>query len=127
MLSGLAIKEAIVNGKIIISPFEENQLNPNSYNLRLGRTIATYKYPVLDCKCKNPIETSELEDDEGYVLLPNKVYLAQTSEYTATDYHIPQIEGRSSWGRLGLDIHATAGFGDIGFHGYWTLELSVKQ
>ena len=50
-----------------------------------------------------------------------------TPEYTETDNFIPMLEGRSSVGRLGLFVHITAGFGDIGFKGYWTLEIFCVQ
>ena len=54
-------------------------------------------------------------------------YLGVTEEYTETHAHVPFLEGKSSTGRLGIDIHATAGKGDVGFCGNWTLEISVKQ
>jgi dCTP deaminase len=54
-------------------------------------------------------------------------YLGVTLEYTETHAHVPFLEGKSSTGRLGIDIHATAGKGDVGFCGNWTLEISVKQ
>lgn len=54
-------------------------------------------------------------------------YLGVTQEYTETLAHVPFLEGKSSVGRLGIDIHATAGKGDVGFCNYWTLEISVKK
>ena len=48
-----------------------------------------------------------------------------TVEKTHTDYYVPILSGRSSTGRLGINVHATAGYGDIGFNGYWTLEIFV--
>ncbi len=65
--------------------------------------------------------------DEGLTLEPNKLYLGRTVEYTRTENHVPMLEGRSSIGRLGLFIHVTAGFGDVGFAGYWTLEIYCIQ
>jgi dCTP deaminase len=126
LLSGLRIRDFIANGTIGIEPFSLKQLNPNSYNLRLAPELWTYKAHILDCKINNPVEKIEI-NDSGFMLHPGKVYLGRTIEYTETKYHIPALEGRSSLGRLGLDVHATAGFGDIGFCGCWTLELSVKQ
>ena len=61
------------------------------------------------------------------MLEPSGFYLGVTLEYTETHAHVPFLEGKSSTGRLGIDIHATAGKGDIGFCNYWTLEISVKQ
>ncbi len=57
---------------------------------------------------------------------PQQFYLGVTAEYTETHSHVPFLEGKSSTGRLGIDIHATAGKGDVGFCGNWTLEISVK-
>ena len=57
------------------------------------------------------------------MLSPHQLYLARTAERTVTHNLVPQIEGRSSVGRLGLFVHVTAGFGDVGFSGYWTLEM----
>jgi dCTP deaminase len=64
---------------------------------------------------------------KGFVLYPHIFYLGVTQEYTETHAHVPFLEGKSSTGRLGIDIHATAGKGDVGFCGHWTLEISVKQ
>ena len=64
---------------------------------------------------------------EGFILEPGVLYLARTMEYTETHKFVPMLEGRSSVGRLGISIHSTAGFGDIGFCGYWTLEISCVQ
>ena len=61
------------------------------------------------------------------LLQPGTLYLGRTAEYTRTDEFVPMLEGRSSVGRLGMCIHATAGFGDVGFVGYWTLEIFVVQ
>lgn len=65
--------------------------------------------------------------EEGLLLLPHRLYLGVTEEYTETHRHVPFLEGKSSIGRLGIDIHATAGKGDIGFCNTWTLEISVRQ
>ena len=64
---------------------------------------------------------------EGFLLSPGTLYLGRTLEYTETDGFVPMLEGRSSVGRLGLFVHVTAGFGDVGFHGYWTLEMFCVQ
>ncbi len=64
---------------------------------------------------------------EGLVLTPNQLYLGRTVERTETHNYVPMIEGRSSIGRLGLFVHVTAGFGDVGFCGYWTLEMFAVQ
>jgi dCTP deaminase len=92
----------------------------------LGKYLANYKGRVLDAKLHNEIEHFEIPKD-GYVLQPNLLYLGVAMEYTETHQHVPFLEGKSSTGRLGIDIHATAGKGDVGFCNTWTLEISVQQ
>lgn len=124
ILSGQKIFEEIRIGNIQISDFDVKRLNPNSYNLRLGYDIMRYSSIVLDPKKKNNIICSRISK-EGYILNPGILYLCRTIEMTYTEKYVPMIEGRSSIGRLGLSIHITAGFGDIGYRGNWTLELSA--
>jgi dCTP deaminase len=126
MLSGKEIQKLVDSGDIIISPYNEKQLNPNSYNLRLHNELLVYTGHVLDMKKANSFERITIPDD-GYVLEPGRLYLGRTVEFTDTPKHIPGIEGRSSVARLGLYVHITAGFGDVGFKGYWTLELHCVQ
>ena len=126
ILSGKEIHQQVENGTISIDPFNSGQLNPNSYNLRLHSDLLVYDSDLLDMKEKNT--TSPLTiPDEGLLLEPQKLYLGRTIERTATDKYVPMLEGRSSVGRLGLFIHITAGFGDIGFDGFWTLEIFCVQ
>lgn len=126
ILSGLKIAEEVKAGRIYISDFDQKRLNPNSYNLRLADEILEYNYPLLDMKCKNAYTIVTIPES-GFTMRPGKLYLAHTMERTRTDCYVPMLEGRSSVGRLGIFIHATAGFGDVGFDGYWTLELSCVQ
>ena len=110
---------------IFISDFDRSRLNPNSYNLRLSNELETYiMSEPLDMRYK-PITSEITIPEEGYILDPGILYLGRTIEHTETHNLVPMIEGRSSIGRLGMYIHVTAGFGDIGFKGYWTLEISV--
>lgn len=122
ILTGNEIKKNI-GTNIIITPYDETQVNPNSYNLKLHNEIAVYENDILDPKVENRIKTIVIPE-EGYVLEPGKLYLARTLEYTETYNYVPILFGRSSMGRLGLGIHVTAGFGDVGFCGYWTLQLT---
>lgn len=126
ILSDKRILEEMERGTIRILPFEPENLGSNSYDVRLGKWLATYKDATLDAKKHNEIDYFEIPDD-GYVLHPHIFYLGVTLEYTETHAHVPFLEGKSSTGRLGIDIHATAGKGDVGFCGNWTLEISVKQ
>lgn len=126
ILSGQEIKRQHDEGAIFIEDFDESRLGPNSYNLRLGKELLVYTNRELDARLPNDYELMEIPED-GLRMEPGRIYLAQTMEYTKTDGLVPMLEGRSSVGRLGINIHATAGFGDVGFHGRWTLELSCVQ
>ncbi len=125
ILSGKQILKHL--GKdVIIDPFDERHLNPNSYNLTLHDEIMTYEEVVLDMRKPNRVRRMTIPSN-GMVLSPNQLYLARTIERTETHNLVPMIEGRSSIGRLGLFVHVTAGFGDVGFCGFWTLEMFAVQ
>lgn len=126
ILSDSAILEAIEAGTIVIDPYDRECLGSNSYDVHLGKNLATYKDRVLDARKHNEIQHFQIPE-EGYVLEPGINYLGITQEYTETHTTVPFLEGKSSVGRLGMDIHATAGKGDVGFSNHWTLEISVKQ
>jgi dCTP deaminase len=126
ILSDLEILKEIEEGNILIEPFREFCLGTNSYDVHLGKHLATYKRRVLDSKQHNEIEHFEIPAD-GMVMEPGVLYLGVTEEYTETHKHVPFLEGKSSTGRLGIDIHATAGKGDVGFCNTWTMEISVAQ
>jgi dCTP deaminase len=117
---------ARLNRDIVIEPFDEVQLNPNSYNLSLHDELMVYEEVVLDMRVANRVRRLTIPP-EGLVLSPSQLYLGRTSERTETRNLVPMIEGRSSVGRLGLFVHVTAGFGDVGFCGYWTLEMFAVQ
>ncbi len=126
ILSDARILAEIQKGTIVVTPFDRDCLGSNSYDVHLGRNLAKYKDATLDARKHNEIEHFEI-GAEGFVLHPHEFYLGVTLEYTETHAHVPFLEGKSSTGRLGIDIHATAGKGDVGFCGHWTLEISVKQ
>jgi len=125
ILSGEEIRKRI-DEEIIIDPFDPDRINPNSYNLTLHEDIMTYEEVVLDMRKCNRTQRLKIPE-QGMVLQPNKLYLGRTVERTETHGLVPMIEGRSSIGRLGLFVHVTAGFGDVGFGGYWTLEMFAVQ
>jgi dCTP deaminase len=125
ILSGIDIRNRL-NKEIFIEPFNEKQLNPNSYNLKLHNEMLIYTEEILDSRKNNPYKIINIPK-EGLLLEPNKLYLGRTVEKTKTIGLVPMIEGRSSIGRLGLFVHITAGFGDIGFNGFWTLEMFCVQ
>ncbi|WP_254512736.1 dCTP deaminase [Anatilimnocola floriformis] len=125
ILSGDEIRRRL-GQDINIDPFEPERLNPNSYNLTLHDELITYEEVVLDMAQPNRTRRLRIPKD-GIVLAPQKLYLGRTVERTETHNCVPMIEGRSSIGRLGLFVHVTAGFGDVGFCGYWTLEMFAVQ
>ncbi len=118
------ILEEIKLGNILIEPFDRDKLGTNSYDVHLGKYLANYKDAELDAKKHNEIIGFEIPE-EGILLKPGVLYLGVTLEYTETHKHVPFLEGKSSTGRLGIDIHATTGKGDVGFCNTWTLEISV--
>ncbi|MCH2207931.1 MAG: dCTP deaminase [Lentisphaerales bacterium] len=125
ILSGKEI-ETRIGDEIIIDPYDKNRINPNSYNLSLHNELLVYKNSTLDMKSDNEVERIIIPP-EGLVLETNKLYLGRTVEHTETNNLVPMLEGRSSIGRLGLFVHVTAGFGDVGFKGFWTLEIFCVQ
>lgn len=126
ILSDKEILKEMKEGTILIEPYREACLGTNSYDVHLGKHLATYRNRVLDAKQHNEIEHFEIPQ-EGLVLEPGVLYLGVTEEYTESHKHVPFLEGKSSTGRLGIDIHATAGKGDVGFCNTWTLEISVAM
>lgn len=120
------IQRAIRRGDIQITPYNPDNLGSNSYDITLSDILAVYTTFPLDPVKDNPVRYYRIPKT-GVVLEPGKLYLGSTNEHTYTPHHVPMLEGRSSIGRLGIDVHATAGVGDIGFKGYWTLEISVKH
>jgi len=111
---------------INIDPYNPDNLNPNSYNLTLHDELMVYEEVVLDMRQVNRVRRIKIPET-GLVLNPNQLYLGRTVERTETHELVPMIEGRSSIGRLGLFVHITAGFGDVGFCGFWTLEMFAVQ
>jgi dCTP deaminase len=126
ILSDTKILECVNEGKIVIEPFDIKNMGGNSYDVHLSKYFAQYIDDTIDAKKHNEVRHFEI-GEEGFVLQPGELYLASTMEYTETHEHVPFLEGKSSTGRLGIDIHATAGKGDVGFCGFWTLEISTSK
>lgn len=151
-LTGMEIVKEVERGHIIIDPFDLSRVNPNSYNLRLGNKLLVYRATdmgsdpekerrilslpravntapgyndvILDSHADNPTEEFIIPET-GFLLQPGILYLGTTMEKTWTDRYVPELGGRSSTGRLSMMVHITAGFGDVGFDGKWTLEIVV--
>jgi dCTP deaminase len=125
ILSDTRIRQEIARGRIVIRPYRPACLGSNSYDVHLGEHLAVYRDGALDARRDNAIDEFRMPRN-GFVLVPGQLYLGVTEEYTETHDFVPFLEGKSSVGRLGIDIHSTAGKGDVGFCNYWTLEMSVK-
>ncbi|HTP55406.1 MAG TPA: dCTP deaminase [Thermoplasmata archaeon] len=125
ILSDAAIRRAMDEGRIVIRPYRPACLGTNSYDVHLGPYLAVYRDGALDARRANEVREFRIPRT-GFVLVPGQLYLGVTEEYTETHGYVPFLEGKSSVGRLGIDIHSTAGKGDEGFCNYWTLEMSVK-
>lgn len=133
ILTGSEIDKQVRAGRIFIDPYNPKRLNPNSYNVRLGPKLLCYKLSPFQClstRSVSPTQEYKILED-GFLLEPGRLYLGSTIEAGGSDYYVPEITGRSSGGRLGLQIHSTAALGDLGFSGNaeysatWTLEIMV--
>lgn len=156
ILSGLTIKEMVRTGKIEIDPWNpthlvhEDRVNPASYDLTLGDEVAVYDsvvtgefnlpedkppgfylYPArggyLDVRRKNAVRRHRMDPELGFLLKPGIGYLMHTAERIRSDGFVPILDGKSSVGRLFTAVHVTAGYGDPGFNGQFTLEVVVTH
>ena len=155
--SGPAIQQGVEKGFINIDPFEPKNINPASIDLRLGDEVAVYdgwvntdvvdewrrgglgsglfdglglccnRLAVRDIKERIPTHSFKMCPEKGWVLHPDILYLMHTLERIHSDHCVPVLDGKSSIGRLGIQVHVTAGFGDPGYDGQYTLEVTVKH
>ena len=137
ILSGKAIAQAVEDGSIRIDPYAPEQLNPASYDLTLGDDVVTYFGPAFNTadEWKNHRVAHDVADPpnfqtsrilpSGIVVRPGVGYLLHTRERVSTDKYVPVLDGKSSIGRLFISVHQTAGYGDPGFDGQYTLELTT--
>lgn len=143
-LTGPAIRAAYARGDINIEPFNEEQVSVNSYDMTLFPQLLTYdkfehdtrasaesyfnpaghQIPCrpLDPKIANPYSLHDIPE-EGFVIVPGELYLGRTNEVAGSHVFLSEADGKSSVGRLGIGVHVTAGRGDVGFNGTWTLEI----
>lgn len=126
IITGKKIAQEVSKKKIHIEPFSIDQVNPNSYNFRLGETILTYKDKILDVKKPNETIMNKIPP-EGMLLMPNVLYLGHTVEVMGSNVYVPIMRGRSSVGRMGIFINITADLIDIGSINQWTLQIHVVQ
>jgi dCTP deaminase len=126
ILTGYAIEHAVANGDIEIDPFERAQLNPASYDLTLGDLVLVYDFDFIHDVKSEPKKLRHARiGDEGFVIHPGIGYLMCTRERVKTNHHVAVIDGKSSLGRLFISVHQTAGYGDPGFDGQYTLEVTT--
>lgn len=126
ILTGSEIARQVRLGRIEIDPFHENQINPNSYDFRLGHELLIYQDLELDARQPNKVDTVMI-GESGFTLTPDRVYLGSTVERMGSDHYVPIIRGKSSLGRLGLFVNMTADLIDIGSHNNWTLQFHAVQ
>ena len=151
ILTDQRIREAVNRGSIVIEPYRPEHVNPTSYDLTLGDEVAVYEKwvetydssvgiasnedgrhftvlnGVLDAKTEPHVKRFKINPERGWLLKPGIGYLMHTAERVATKDYVPILDGKSSIGRLFLQVHATAGYGDPGFDGQFTLEVLVQH
>lgn len=125
ILAASAIAQGVREGSIVLDPFDPAFLGPNSYDLHLGSRVVRLTAPLVDPLASTAYE--ECSFGETLIVLPGELYLAHTVERAGSTVFVPKIEGKSTLARLGLSVHVTAGYGDVGFVGAWTLEITTVR
>ena len=130
ILSDRSLLEEIKKGHLVVKPFDESCLQPASIDLRLANEFRVFKHinhALIDTKVpfSEYTELVKVNDGEKFVLHPNEFVLGSTLEWVKVPADlVGRIEGKSSLGRLGVIVHATAGYVDPGFEGNLTLEIN---
>jgi dCTP deaminase len=130
VLSDGTIRRLVEEGRIKIDPWDPDLVQPASVDLRLGdsfRVFHNHRTAAIDLRDPPTGLTEEVKLDEGepFVIHPGEFALGRTAEWVELPHDlVARIEGKSSIGRLGLIVHATAGFCDPGWKGTLTLELN---
>jgi len=130
VLSDGTIRRLIDEGRIRIEPWDPGMVQPASVDIRLGRSFRVFhnhRTSAIDLRRPptNLTEHVEVDGDDAFVIHPGEFVLGRTEEWVSIpDDIVARIEGKSSLGRLGLIVHATAGFVDPGFEGTLTLEIT---
>ena len=126
ILTGSEIVKQREAGHITIEPFSPDQVNPNSYNYRLGPALRIHEGPVIDALGEHVLRELPIPDD-GFLLRPGSVYLGTTAERLGSSDYVPSLIGRSSLGRLGVYLQVSADLGNLGAVHHWTLEIVACQ
>jgi dCTP deaminase len=130
ILSDGSIRKELAQGRIVIDPLDEADIQPSSVDLRVDRYFRVFRNdttPFIDPKLpqEDLTELVEVADGKAFILHPGEFVLGSTLERVSLPEDlVARLEGKSSLGRLGLLIHSTAGFVDAGWDGHLTLELS---
>ena len=133
VLSDRTIKEELAAGRLVIEPLDENAIQPASVDLRLDRSFRIFRLssrPFVDVRrpAEDLTELVTIESEAPFVVQPGAFCLGSTIEtITLPDDIVARVDGKSSLGRLGLLVHATAGYVDPGWTGKLTLELSNQS
>lgn len=134
ILASEKINEEILNGRIKMFPYSQEQLGPNSYNITLSNDIIRLDSDLIDLEfIQETVKYSRLPsyyEDHYYdyiILEPNELYLGCSREYFGSDHYVPIYEGRSSLARIGFESHLCAGFCDLGWEGQLTFEIRVAK
>ncbi|WP_455834127.1 dCTP deaminase [Pseudarthrobacter siccitolerans] len=126
ILTGPEIRRQVSRHRIVISPFRDEFVNPNSYNYGLGSTILKSNHQLFDTAATPEWETLHI-GVTGIVLRPGRLYLGHTQETLGSEEFVTSLLGRSSLGRLGLFLQVTADLGHQGAIHQWTLEMHCVQ
>lgn len=137
ILTGPEIIKRREEGSVVIEPFNIKNVGPNSYDITLSHILKVYDLEpgeVLDVK-QLPRTKKFFIPNEGFVLQPNEFYLGSSIECCTATNLVPRLDGRSSVGRFSIEIHRTAGLGDVSWGiedgeqllPTWTLEISTMK
>lgn len=154
ILTGHEIRKQLETGGIEIDPLDLSRVQPNSIDLTLGKEVKVYGAVtkmgidhygplgdgtsinvsqrlapcsnILDSRVKNPTINMAM-DESGWLVNPGVLYLMHTHERVHSSKFVTQLNGKSSIARLGIIVHFTAAYGDTGFNGQYTLEVSAMH
>jgi dCTP deaminase len=126
ILTRSEIHAEVCNKNIVLEPYAPAQLNPNSYNYRLGPILREVR-PESSLGDAVPDGEPFAIEVSGTLLQPGRVYLGHTVETIGSNKYVVSLMGRSSVGRLGLYLQLSADLGNLGDAHRWTLELTCVQ
>ena len=130
ILSDIDIKREIKSKHLVITPFDPSCVQPASYDVKLGKEIRVFRnitkaYLDLKDDPKHFMELVKIKNGQPFVVHPGEFVLGTSVERIKIPRDmIARLDGKSSLGRLGIIIHATAGYIDPGFNGYITFEIT---